>query len=222
MNFIYFPFQTNFTIGRRRSLIIIAMMFFLCNSALAFTDTDSIKFKYSLGVTPSAIVNSASAFQLSHKIHLYNRFSFGLETGYIFSNLDMNDENVRGLRLRPQLHLTVYDKKNGNIDLYAFYNYRYYRTDRFISQRRANGAYTEKLKGKRENILKGFGLGFDLGFSNNLQFLNKITLGAGFGIGSVENKYSDRIFIPFDWLGFNDEGEFRIPIIIFHLNLQLF
>ena len=222
MNFIYFPFQTNFTIGRRRSLIIIAMMFFLCNSALAFTDTDSIKFKYSLGVTPSAIFNSATAFQLSHKIHLYNRFSFGLETGYIFSNLDMNDENVRGLRLRPQLHFTVYDKKKSNIDLYAFYNYRYYRTDRFINEIRADGAYTEKIKGQRENILKGFGIGFDLGLSNNMRYFNKVTLGAGLGVGSVENKYSDPAFIPFDWFNFTSEGELRIPIIIFHLNVQIF
>jgi len=198
------------------------MMFFLCNSALAFSDSDTIKYKYSLGITPSAIMNSAIAFQLSHKINLDHRFSFGLETGYIFSNLDMNDENVRGLRIRPQLHYTVYHKYNANIDLYAFYNYRYYKTDRFVTQIRANGAYTEKLKGNRENILKGFGLGFDLGFSNNLTFLNKLTLGAGLGVGSVENIYSDPVFIPFDWFGFSGEGEFGIPIIIFHLNVQLF
>jgi hypothetical protein len=198
------------------------MMFFLCNSALAFSDSDTIKYKYSLGITPSAIMNSAIAFQLSHKINLYKRFSFGLETGYIFSNLDMNDENVRGLRLRPQLHFTVYNKYNTNVDLYAFYNYRYYKTDRFVTQIRANGAYTEKLKGNKENILKGFGFGFDLGFSNNLTFLNKLTLGAGLGVGSVENIYSDPVFIPFDWFSFSGEGEFRIPIIIFHLNFQLF
>lgn len=222
MDFKYFPFQTNFTIGRRRSLIIIAMMFLSYNSAIAFSDPDTIKYKYSIGVTPSAIVNSAIAFQLSHKINLYKRFSFGLETGYIFSNLDMNDENVQGLRLRPQLHFSVYDKGNGNIDLYAFYNYRYYRTDRFINEIRADGAYTEKVKGKRENILKGFGIGFDLGLSNNMRYFNKVTLGAGLGVGSVENKYSDPAFIPFDWFNFTSEGEFSIPIIILHLNVQIF
>ena len=204
-----------------RWVISFFMMFTFLESGFAFTSRDSIKIKYSLGVSPSAIMNITPAMQVSQKIEFQNKIAFELHSGYIFSHININNENTKGFRLRPQLNITVHQDGPFNFDLYTFYNYRYFTATRTFDQLRANGAYTEELRGKRTTTLSGFGLGFELGFSELNSLVKKINFGLGVGWGSINNVYSDEIFEEVQFFGFDRSGVFPMPILIFHLKLVI-
>ncbi len=195
------------------------MIFIFLESSSAFASRDSIKIKYSLGVSPTAIMNITPALQVSQKIEFQNKIAFELHSGYIFSHLNINNENTSGFRLRPQLNITLYQNNPFNFDLYTFYNYRYFASTRTFDQLKANGAYTEELRGKRTTTLSGLGLGFELGFSELNSLVKKINFGLGVGWGSINNVYSDEIFEEFQFLGFDRSGVFPMPILIFHMKL---
>jgi len=180
-------------------------------------DLDSTKIKYSLGFTPSAIFNIAPSFQLNHELSLSKYLSIGLETGYIFSYGAVNTISTKGLRLRPKLKFIVINKNNFNVDLYTFYNYRYSLANLSRDVVRANGAYTEEVRGTRETTLTGYGLGIDFGFSNLDNIIKKINIGFGLGSGNINNEYSDQMFNRFTFFGFNQAGINPIPILFFHV-----
>ncbi len=205
-----------------RVKIILIIILFAYHFVDASNESDSTKIKYSLGVTPSAILNIAPAVQLSHDVSFSKIFSLGLETAYIFSHTNINNENTRGIRLRPQLKFTLFEKNNINIDLYTFYNYRFFKATRVRELIKAGGAYTEEVRGTRETTLKGFGLGVDVGFSEVDNFLQKINIGIGLGSGNINNEYSDQMFEPFNFFVFNQSGTNVIPILYLHLNMHIF
>jgi hypothetical protein len=188
---------------------------------MAIADRDSTKIRYSLGVTPSAVVNVLPAFQLSHELRLSHFFALGLETGYGFAHTNVNDQNVKGLRLRPQLKLKLHEEKDFNVDIFVFYNYRYFRSNRSVDQVKGNGAYTEEVQGNRTSTFNGYGYGVDFGFSNVDNFLKKVNLGFGLGYGSIINKYSDPILELTDFFEFNNDGETTMPILILHVSFIL-
>jgi len=183
---------------------------------------DSTKIKYTFGITPSAVINVTPAIQLSHDISFSKYFSFGLETGFLFSHININNLNTRGFRLRPQLKVTVFDNNNFSVDFYGFYNYRYFEAKMVQELVKAEGAYIEEVHGTRKTSLKGFGVGVDLGFSEVDNFLKKINIGIGLGRGNINNEYSDQIFEPFSFFRFNQSGKIEIPMIFLHLNMHIF
>jgi len=188
----------------------------------ATINSDSTKIKYSLGVTPSAILNVVPAIQLSHEISFSKFLSFGLETGFIVSHLNKDNQDPRGLRLRPQLNFTIHDQNNFNVDLYLFYNYRYFHATRVDEVRRANGAFTEEIRGDRNTTMSGFGLGVNFGFKEFDSILKKVNVGFGIGYGSISNRYSEEIFNP-EFLIFSDfsqSGIAEIPILILHFSMD--
>ena len=189
--------------------------------AFATSARDTTKIRYSLGVTPSAVVNVLPAFQLSHELRLSHFFALGLETGYGFAHTNVNDQNVKGLRLRPQLKLKLHEEKDFNVDIFVFYNYRYFRSNRSVDLLRGNGAYTEEVQGNRTSSLTGYGYGVDFGFSNVDNFLKKVNLGFGLGYGSINNTYSDPTLELIDFFEFNNNGKSDMPILILHVSLFL-
>ena len=68
-----------------------------------YRDTSIQKFKYQLGITPSAILNVFHGIQLSHKFQLTDRIQFDLETAYLFDKLGIADKAFSGFRLRPSI-----------------------------------------------------------------------------------------------------------------------
>ena len=200
---------------------LISFFLILTISVCGYSSNDSTKVKYSLGLTPSAITNITPAFQISQKIEYQNKIAFELHSGFIFSHLNINNINTSGLRLRPQLNITLYQNDPFNFDLFMFYNYRYFKSTRTFDQIRANGAYTEELRGKRNTTLSGAGLGLEFGFSDLNSLVKKINIGFGIGWGSINNNYSDEIFEEIQFFGFDRSGTFPMPIMIFHLKLKV-
>lgn len=199
--------------------LAVILLIFIHQYGMAMNDSDSTKIRYSLGVTTSAILNVVPAVQLSHDVYFSELLTFGLETGYIFSHTNMGNENTRGLRLRPQLKFTIHERNNFNFDLYLFYNYRYYKADRVVEMVKGNGAYIEEERGERKTTFSGYGLGFDLGFSEVDSFLKKINIGLGLGYGNHTNEYSNPMFEPENFIGFDSEGTNDLPILILHISL---
>lgn len=186
---------------------------------MAANNSDSTKIKYSLGFTPSAVMNIAPSIQLTHELSFSKYLSFGLETGYIFSYGVANIINTKGVRLRPKLKFTLTNNKFFNVDLYGFYNYRYFLANLSRDVVRANGAYTEEVRGTRKTTLTGYGLGVDFGFSNFDNLIKKINVGFGLGPGNINNEYSEQMFDRFTFFGFNRSGISPIPILFFHISV---
>jgi len=201
----------------------IALLLFIFTSKVVFSysEGDSTKIKYSLGISPSAVLNLVPAIQLSHELTFNKVLSLGLETGFIFSHSNINNENTRGFRIRPELKFTVLRRNDFSIDLFAFYNYRYYKATRVVELNKANFAYTEEVRGDRNTTLEGRGLGMDFGFINVDNFIKKINIGFGMGLGNITNTYSDEIFEPQSifFSGFSTSGSTEIPIAFFNISL---
>lgn len=188
---------------------------------------DTIKVQYHLSITPSAILNITPALQLGHDLRINDRFSFGLETGYIFANSNNNDLNVKGIRLRPAFKFHIHKDGMDKTILYLFYNYKHYKADRFNEIRRANGAYTEKVKGTRETTFQGFGVGIDFKFNKEGQkYFKTNSFGVGVGMGSLTNEYSDNVrSSPLDFFIFGPyslNGSFLMPILYTHFSMLIF
>ena len=142
----------------------------------------------------------------------------------IFDHIEIKDKVAyfdNTLAAIPQM-LALFEKNNINVDLYTFYNYRYFKATRVRELIKAGGAYTEEVRGTRETTLKGFGLGVDVGFSEVDNFLQKINFGIGLGNGNINNEYSDQMFEPFNFFGFNQSGTNVMPILYLHLNMHIF
>jgi hypothetical protein len=198
-------------------------MILIISVQMATAERDSTKVRYSLGVTPSAVFNFMPALQLRHNLILTKALSIGLETGYILSHVHDNKRFTKGYRLRPQLNLKVINKKEYSLSLYSFYNYRYYESTLTRNEPRAGGAFVQKIIGDKKTILNGLGFGVDYGYNNLDGFLRKVNFGFGFGIGSIDNKYSDPLLAPtFIFFSFDQEGVTKIPILILHFSVQLF
>jgi hypothetical protein len=201
--------------------ITFLLLIFACKVALSFSERDSTKIKYSLGISPSAVLNLVPAIQLSHELTFTKVLSLGLETGFIFSHANINNENTRGYRIRPELKFTVLRSNDFSIDLFAFYNYRYYKATRVVELNKANFAYTEEIRGDRKTTLEGRGLGMDFGFTNVDSFIKKVNVGFGMGLGNITNIYSDEVFEPqfIFFSGFSTSGATEIPIAFFNISL---
>lgn len=201
--------------------VVCFFLLFSIKVGLAATRNDTTKVKYIFGITPSAIINIVPAIQLSHDICFSDVIAVGMETAYIFSHSNINNKGTKGVRLRPQLKFTVFRKNAFNIDLYSFYNYRYYKAIRVEKIERAGGAFTEEVLGTRKTILHGYGMGIDFGFFNSNDFVKKINMGFGIGSGNINNEYSDPMFEPFTIFGFDRSGTERFPILFLHVNILL-
>jgi hypothetical protein len=86
---------------------LISFFLILTISVCGYSSNDSSNVKYSLGLTPSAITNITPAFQISQKIEYQNKIAIELHSGFIFSHLNINNINTRGLRLRPSVKYYV-------------------------------------------------------------------------------------------------------------------
>lgn len=189
---------------------------------LAFcSHTDSTKIKYSLGVTPSAVLSIVPGVQLSQELYIPNKWSLGLETGYIFSHSNVMNENTKGYRIRPEIKLRVRNKNNEHLDLLFFYNRRYYQATRVAEVVKGNSAYIEKLYGSRKSTLSGGGLGLDFGTEYDSGLVKKFNIGFGLGFGNFTNEYSDDIFEPQPsfFITTSRPGNFQMPIFIFNISL---
>jgi|JI7StandDraft_1071085.scaffolds.fasta_scaffold03480_4 hypothetical protein len=196
---------------------------FIMTIQLAFChqNADSTKIKYSLGVTPSAILNLVPAVQLSHELYISRRWSLGLETGYIFSHSNGNNENTKGYRIRPELKLRVLNDKFLDLDLLMFYTYRYYQATRVAEIVKGNSAYIEEIQGIRKTTLSGGGLGLDFGMVYENSIIKKVNVGFAMGLGNISNQYSDEIIEPQPnfFLTSSAAGNLDIPILILNVSL---
>jgi hypothetical protein len=189
--------------------------------AFSANGSDSTKIKYSLGITPSAIINLVTAIQLSQELSFKKIFTLGLESGFVFSHGNVNNENTRGFRIRPELRFKVLEKHNFDIDLFLFYNYRYYKATRVVEVNKGNFAYIEEARGDRKTTLTGKGIGVDFGIVNLGDFIKKVNIGLGVGFGNINNIYSDEIFETQSifFIGSSASGTIEIPILILNVNL---
>jgi hypothetical protein len=180
-----------------------AFLLFIFFLPLAITSTDALAqkvdslqsdrleksdgFHYKIGFTPTALSNFYPALQLSHELS-YNRFLFNIETGYIFESSIYQQDFVSGMRLRPSIGYKLVDFESNYGGFELFYNYRYTKIDRELEVSRANGAYTEFVRGNLKNTMQGWGMQYRHAF-----IMDKFTIkaGAGFGLMDIFIRYSN-------------------------------
>lgn len=204
--------------------LIIFLSFFVAFNGFASGHSDTIGIRYTIGVAPSAILNSAPAIQLSHELRLSKRFRLGVESGFIFGHINQANKRTQGYRLRPKIKYTFYEREALRTDLFLFYNYRYYISKRETEIFRAGGAYSEIIRGSRKTILEGYGLGIDFSIPVKDQPFSSVDFGCGVGLGNLTNNYSNDIFEPNDLftLNIDREGVFTMPIIFMNLRFMFF
>lgn len=191
-----------------------------CISGISAQDKDTSYVRYYLGVTPSSIINIVPAIQLSHRLEIGDRISLGLETGFLFTNGETISKNFYGYRLRPSIHYRVNKVGQSKIDFYLFYNTRYHIEKRVEDVWKANGAYVEKINGRKTTRFNGLGIGVNL-------YPSKTTVwGFGVGSGIYSSTYTDGLSYDF-WddvlYDITDNGFSRnLPVFILHLSSRIF
>lgn len=180
------------------------------------SDTTIQKFRYQLGITPSAIINVFHGVQLSHKFQLTSRIRFDLETAYLFDRLGIFDKAFSGYRIRPSIAFRFYENLHEGFDINLFYNYRKFR---YFGERefiRANGAYKEILQIERNTMLQGPGVMLNYSiYEGKYSF----SFGGGLGLGILDNAYNPGFQLNNGW--FDQSGETEFLMFFFHFNVGL-
>jgi hypothetical protein len=181
-------------------LLSVLSLFIAFHKMDAKNDVDSSKVKYTLGITPTALVYTIPSIQLSHDISFAERWGVSVETGLIlFDYFNKNSLNINyGTRLRPQINYTVRKGSYSFIDLGMFYNYRYFKAKKFGNVSNPDGTNIERVNSDWQNTIDAAGISFSIRNHYKKGFIKRIKLSSGFGGGNFTNKYSDNRLAPYE------------------------
>jgi hypothetical protein len=214
-------------IGRKSGAVIV---FLLLSFQIFGNEQDTIMpsllgTKWRIGFTPTAIINTYSGIQFSGEYEMLNRLSFGTEAAYIFYDLNTNNTNLQGFRVRPQVKFKFVKRKKFETSISIVYNYRFSSINIEVDIPKANGSYVETIKGRRIGHYRGFGLMIEQGFIFDQLGGN---IGFGFGPGSIRFKDTNMETESFQadnyrfWFNRrNNDNSFVVPLGIIHINIFL-
>ncbi len=168
-----------------------------------------------IGVTPSAILNSHPAFQVSLDRRISKTLNFSLESGFIFTSAS----NSKGFRLRPGLE--VFTARSAWVSLVSGLHLNFRHSIGYVND------VTTAINGEFRYIdhnLKNRNTLLGLNVENKLMFkVSKrayIDIGSGLGLGRQITSGSERL----DFNGLQLDGPIRIarsfPNIIFYTHLN--
>ena len=150
------------------------------------SQSDMVFPKFRIGITPSAILNSHPAIQLSFDRRLSKKWNLSLESGFIFTSI----ENAKGFRLRPGIETFLARSSWVSLTGGFHLNYRY-SVDYSHENTMARGGDFVRWHYNARTAVTRIGLNF----SENLLF--RITdkcfveVGSGIGITSImTNRWS--------------------------------
>lgn len=179
-----------------------------------------------IGFTPSALGNRFPGIQISNDWGLKSYVNFGIETGYLFTDI-ISNTTVAGFRVRPTFDFAFIREKYIALSFGLGFNYRYTieneRSDLFNNQ----DEYFEVFLHKKTKSLFGF-----VGTGNITAKLSDrvyAELGGGIGLGElrIRQNLPDRAnnFQP-DWwrintiFDSNQDEDFNIIVFFLHLNVS--
>lgn len=196
----------------------LLLSIFIGGSAWA-SSADTSYLDYKLGWTPSGLFSLTPTLQLSHELRISRSFLIGAETGYVFYSLIGSNKYSAGYRLRPKLKLVISESNNLRVDIYGFYNYKRYISMRETWVLQGQGAYSRLLPDKKTTVIKGAGIGMDFTMKWIANHFSALRIGGGLGFGTLNNAYKERRPSSFIDTIFSEEGEFKIPIMFWHISL---
>jgi len=206
------------------SALISFLLLIVITSIKAETAIDSVvkPIVYSIGITPTAIFNTATGYQINQRLTFKDRTVIGLESGYIFDFIAGEATNIHGIRLRPSLNYLIPLDPQTSVCIGGFVNYRKINFDFIRTEIRGGGNFTEKVRDKGVNRFVGVGVFFGARFIiKNIE----ITYGIGTGWGDYRTTVTDENGVIrssiFDiWFANNENESFNIPIIFTNLGIN--
>ncbi len=217
-------------------LIFICMFFFISSklesqlyedNSKVERQSDTSKFfksakKYHLAYTSSALLNTSMGFQVKHIYQASKRINLESETGVIFYSTYENRKNTYGFRMKPTINFKLINGKSSSFCFSAFYNFRYTNSYAERTIQRANGKYSEFIKGNHEILLSGPGL--SIGGIIDSDEKHPWFINFGLGKGNLENIYSHPELVRRGdfFLDFSGVGKQEFFIIFLNLSHQIF
>ncbi len=203
-------------------LRILFLIFFISSIGLYGQDTlEYKKFGYdklSIGVSPSSLLNSIEAFQMSVDFGLNSRVRLSSEIGYIFRSAFA--KNSYGYRLRPSIEALFYTADDFGFQIGGFCLIRNFTENRAIRvfHRERYYEYIPVMRSK-----KVFGIGGSLAIVSQFSEKIKLETGAGLGFGNLiisDNKEVDNFFRDRFTLVPDSPGKYDFTIIFFNINFS--
>ena len=170
--------------------------------------------RFSVGITPSAFINSFSAAQVNFNFGLTKRLKFITETGYILNSI--HSKAAHGYRLKYGIEWMLSPGRNASFIFGLNGIYRY------VSEERSREVfhpenYSETVLFDKTKKMQGFQLSLGQFFDLTQNFKMSYLFGFGFGgisINDSEEIIND-IFPIFNF--YNRRGKYNYPIISFNL-----
>lgn len=174
-------------------IFFIVLLLFLSTKCLyGFQDTTKVTHKkYTVGFTPTALVNRLPGLQLTQSYRVLPWISLDLESVFSFGLFTFNPRFVKnfGYRLRPGLKIHLNPKNTAHE--FSFRILAHFRDvtlqyeDEDVPM--ANGAYTQTIRGKIDSQLTGYGFNVDY-HANEIKY--HVHIGLGFITGYQITEYS--------------------------------
>jgi len=206
---------------------IITVISFLLLWSVAYSQSaDSLFFspKYSIGISPSSLLNVYEGLQISQDWRIAKRLNLTLESAYIYRSSIHSKRKIEGVRLRPGIEILVNHWEENALVVGIFYLKRYIKEDfaHYVNYFEYN--FVRKVPVVRVKDFSGFGI--SLSFKNKLS--DRLLMDFGFGIGSgilsirddIVGGGDDRELRYVGWLPYDSIGESSIPIVIFNINIS--
>ncbi|MBK7096761.1 MAG: hypothetical protein IPH57_17480 [Saprospiraceae bacterium] len=167
--------------------------------------------RFSVGISPSALINSFSGAQVNFNIGLTPKLKFVVETGYIFNSV--HAESANGYRLKYGIEWMLQSRRNAPFIMGLNGIHRY------VTEQRSSTVfypenYSEIVKYEKTKTMQGFQISLGQYFRLNQNFKMSYLLGLGIGGVSVEDIGEDAVndFVPF-FNFYNRAGKYNYPVI---------
>jgi len=205
--------------------IITVISFLLLWNVSYSQSADSLFFlpKYSIGISPSALLNVYEGVQISQDLRIAKGINLTLESAYIFSSSFYVDRKIEGVRLRPGIELLVNHRGEDALAIGLFYLKRYIKEDFSYLVKYFDYDFVRKVPVVKIKDLSGFGMNLD--FKNKLTDRFRIDFGFGFGLGtlSIRDEIVDgdnRELKYKGWFVYDSVGKSFLPIVFFNINIS--
>jgi len=205
---------------------IITVISFLLLWNISYSQSaDSLFFlpKYSIGISPSALLNVYEGVQISQDLRISKGINLTLESAYIYSSSFYVDRKIEGIRLRPGIEFLVNNSEEDALAIGLFYLKRYIKEDFSYLVKYFDYDFVRKVPVVKIKDLSGLGMNLD--FKNKLTDRFRIDFGFGFGLGtlSIRDEIVDgdnRELKYQNWFVYDSIGKSFLPIVFFNVNIS--
>jgi hypothetical protein len=210
------------------SVMIAALMHF-SQGMYGQTEQNEIFLKDKVGITLSAFLNNYQALQFNYAKGISESMDINTELGYIYRA--ENREDCEGFRIRVQPRFRMSREPAFSMFYISpLLQYRYTKSSVENIFSRFDGAYYQQITHTEVNNM--FSLGGMIGgfFNVTDRIYVNAAVGLGFNFSKIsfpdvprdakwQAEFQDIFFLSNDAYDYQNEGSYRLPLIISHFNI---